>query len=92
MNKTFSEGFEKEDEKEDEIRSNPLYSSNYRHNGSLNIKKSHDIITLSPFEYTKIKRSTVQCNLDLVTLYLVTNRDLVTILQKTIFLVHKHLN
>ena len=31
----------------------------------------------------------VQCNLDLVTSYLVTNPDLVTILQKTIFLVHK---
>ena len=31
----------------------------------------------------------LQCNLDLVTPYLVTNPDLVTILQKTIFLAHK---
>ena len=30
----------------------------------------------------------IQCNPDLVTSYLVTNPDLVTILQKTIFLVH----
>ena len=34
----------------------------------------------------------VQCNLDLVTSYLVTNPDLVTILQKTIFLVHKNIS
>ena len=33
----------------------------------------------------------VQCNPDLVTSYLVTNPDLVTILQKTIFLVHKNI-
>ena len=34
----------------------------------------------------------VQCNPDLVTPYLVTNLDLVTILQKTIFLVHKNIS
>ena len=34
---------------------------------------------------------TVQCNPDLVTSYLVTNPDLVTILQKTVFLVHKNI-
>ena len=34
----------------------------------------------------------VQCNLDLVTSYLMTNPDLVTILQKTIFLVHKNIS
>ena len=33
----------------------------------------------------------VQCNPDLVTSYLVTNPDLVTILQKTVFLVHKNI-
>ena len=34
----------------------------------------------------------IQCNLDLVTPYLVTNPDLVTILQKIIFLVHKNIS
>ena len=34
----------------------------------------------------------VQCNPDLVTSYLVTNLDLVTILQKTNFLVHKNIS
>ena len=34
----------------------------------------------------------VQCNPDLVTSYLVTNPDLVTILQKTIFLLHKNIS
>ena len=34
----------------------------------------------------------IQCNPDLVTPYLVTNLDLVTILQKTIFLVHKNIS
>ena len=34
----------------------------------------------------------VQCNLDLVTSYLVTNPDLVTVLQETIFLVHKNIS
>ena len=34
----------------------------------------------------------VECNPDLVTSYLVTNPDLVTILQKTIFLVHKNIS
>ena len=33
----------------------------------------------------------IQCNPDLVTSYLVTNPDLVTILKKTIFLVHKNI-
>ena len=56
--------WKKEDEKEEEIRSNPLYSSNYRHNGSLYIKKSQDIITLSPFEYTKTKRIKVSLTQD----------------------------
>jgi hypothetical protein len=40
----------------------------------------------------KLKQNQVQCNLDLVTPYSVTNRDLVTILQKTIFLVHKNIS
>ena len=62
MDKALS--WKKEDEKEEEIRSNPLYSSNYRHNGSLYIKKSHDIITLSPFEYTKTKRIKVSLTQD----------------------------
>ena len=56
--------WKKEDDKEEEIRSNPLYSSNYRHNGSSNIKKSHDIIMLSPFEYTKNKRIKVSLTQD----------------------------
>ena len=34
----------------------------------------------------------IQCNPDLVTSYLVTNPDLVTILQKTIFLIHKNIS
>ena len=34
----------------------------------------------------------VQCNPNLVTSYLVTNPDLVTILQKTFFLVHKNID
>ena len=34
----------------------------------------------------------VQCNPDIVTSYLVTNPNLVTILQKTIFLVHKSIS
>ena len=34
----------------------------------------------------------IQCNLDLVTPYLVTNPDLVTILQMTIFLVHNNIS
>ena len=33
----------------------------------------------------------VQCTPDLVTSYLVTNPDLVTILQKTVFLLHKNI-
>ena len=37
----------------------------------------------------KVLQKLIQCNPDLVTSYLVTNPDLVTILQKTIFLVHK---
>ena len=38
---------------------------------------------------TYFKLLIVQCTPDLVTSYLVTNPDLVTILQKIIFLVHK---
>ena len=38
------------------------------------------------------KGLTVQCNPDLVTPYLVTNPDLVTILQKTVFLVHTNIS
>ena len=41
---------------------------------------------------TFIREMRVQCNPDLVTSYLVTNPDLVTILQKTIFLVHKNIS
>ena len=45
------------------------------------------------YQNVEIKRGmTVQCTLDLVTSYLVTNLDLVTILQKTIFLVHKNIS
>ena len=33
----------------------------------------------------------LQCTPDLVTSYLVTNPDLVTILQKTVFLLHKNI-
>ena len=39
-----------------------------------------------------ILENKVQCTPDLVTSYLVTNPDLVTILQKTIFLVHKNIS
>ena len=38
-----------------------------------------------------IVRKNVQCTPDLVTSYLVTNPDLVTILQKTVFLLHKNI-
>ena len=42
--------------------------------------------------YGAIINTSVQCNLDLVTPYLVTNLDLVTILQKTIFFVLKNIS
>ena len=47
---------------------------------------NHAIDYLSEYRFMQI-----QCNLDLVTPNLVTNRDLVTILQKNIFLVHKNI-
>ena len=37
------------------------------------------------------ERKDIQCTPDLVTSYLVTNPDLVTILQKTVFLLHKNI-
>ena len=45
------------------------------------------------FIHCKIEmcKNEIQCNLDLVTPNLVTNCDLVTILQKTIFSVHKNI-
>ena len=36
-------------------------------------------------------KTEIQCTPDLVTSYLVTNPDLVTILQKTVFLLHKNI-
>ena len=42
--------------------------------------------------YLHSDQFSIQCNPDLVTSYLVTNPDLVTILQKTIFLVHKNIS
>ena len=45
-------------------------------------------IDKSPFQVI----TSVQCNPDLVTSYLVTKPDLVTILQKTIFLLHKNIS
>ena len=46
-----------------------------------------------PLTYTSevVNVLLVQCNPDLVTSYLVTNPDLVTILQKTVFLLHKNI-
>ena len=51
--------------------------------------KQNKIIVLQivPIKFERL----VQCNPDLVTSYLVTNPDLVTILQKTVFLVHKNI-
>ena len=48
--------------------------------------------THNKFAFVLFLFMTIQCTLDLVTTYLVTNLDLVTILQKTIFLVHKNIS
>ena len=51
----------------------------------------HYFVSATPryHAYRQTNAKYIQCNLDLVTPYLLTNRDLVTILQKTI-LVHKN--
>ena len=51
-----------------------------------------DFLDFSTLHPSFIRVMYVQCNPDLVTSYLVTNLDLVTILQKTIFLVHKNIS
>ena len=48
------------------------------------------LLLLACSEVSRLK--IVQCNPDLVTSNLVTNLDLVTILEKTIFLVHKNIS
>ena len=48
--------------------------------------------TLTEFPHLRQNLNSVQCNPDLVTPYLVKNPNLVTILQKTIFLDHKNIS
>ena len=50
----------------------------------------HMFFTLS-YDVNLASHLEVQCTPDLVTSYLVTNPDLVTILQKTVFLLHKNI-